>query len=160
MIDEKVPLMDPSSHEQLNLTSDKGADLEKFDVECGLKHLEAIKDNVTTHKELHGFTFMEGEQPMRELELAGLDNAPGLFDQVTQQCLVVFTNKNRLVFTQVRLYSRKTLYTPEYFVVGFFIACMSKEEQKIAAEGFFCDDRLRLVVPVFLRPTLHRSKNR
>lgn len=46
---------------------------------------------------------MKGEEPIQELDLAGLENAPGVFDDVTQRCRVVFTNQNRLVFTQVRV---------------------------------------------------------
>ena len=108
-IDKKVPLMDPESHMQLNLTSAKGIALQDLDLECARKHLEAINGSVATHEELHGFTLMEGEKPVKVLDLAGLENAPGLFDDVTQQCRVVFTSERRLVFTQVRPRARACL---------------------------------------------------
>lgn len=101
-IDETVPLMDSESHTQLNLTTAKGETLKDLDLECARKHLEAIKDDVATLEELRDFTLMEGEDPVKVLELAGLENAPGLFDNVTQQCRLIFTNQQRLVFTQVR----------------------------------------------------------
>lgn len=94
--------MDLESHKQLNLTAGKGSDLKNFDLDCARKHLEAIKDSVTTHEQLYGFTLMDGEVPVQVLDLAGLENAPGLYDEVTQQCRVVFTSERRLVFTQVR----------------------------------------------------------
>lgn len=93
--------MDSESHAQLSLTPADGSILNELDLECARKHLDAIEGNVTTHEELHGFTLMEGEKPDKVLDLAGLQNAPGLLNDVTQQCRVVFTNKQRLVFTQV-----------------------------------------------------------
>lgn len=56
---------------------------------------------MATHDDLYSFTFMEGEEPRHVLDLAGVENAPGVFDDVSQRCRVAFTNKNRLVFTQV-----------------------------------------------------------
>lgn len=61
--------------------------------------MDAIQDSVTTHEDLHSFTLMQGEYAVDFLDLAGLENAPGLYIDVTQQCRVVFTNKKRLVFT-------------------------------------------------------------
>lgn len=56
---------------------------------------------MASHDDLCSFTFMEGEEPVNVLDLAGLENAPGLFEDVSQRCRVAFTTKNRLVFTQV-----------------------------------------------------------
>ena len=44
---------------------------------------------------------MEGEFAEDVIDLAGLENAPGLLNDVTQRCRLIFTNKKRLVFTQV-----------------------------------------------------------
>ena len=74
--------------------------LENLDKKCAKKHLDAVSDSVVTHTDLHSFILMEGEEAIDELELAGLDNAPGVYDEVTQ-CRLIFTNENRLVFTQV-----------------------------------------------------------
>lgn len=82
-IGEKMPLMDPDSHAQLNLTPDKGSTLHEFGLECAMRHLEVIKDSVTTHEDLHGSTLVEGETPVRVLDLARLENALGLLDDVT-----------------------------------------------------------------------------
>lgn len=54
-----------------------------------------------THERLHTFTLMEGEVALNTIDLAGVHNAPGLFDDVAQRCRLVLTNKKRLVFTQV-----------------------------------------------------------
>lgn len=54
-----------------------------------------------THEELHSFIFMKEEKDVDVLDLAGLENAPGVYHEVTQSCRLVFTSKNRLVFTQV-----------------------------------------------------------
>ncbi|CAN0304631.1 unnamed protein product [Ectocarpus sp. 6 AP-2014] len=94
--------MDPVSRKMLLMTSDEARDLEKWDIECARKHLDAIKDSVTTHDDLHEFTLMDGERVLNVLDLAGLEEAPGVFDEVTQGCRVVFTNKKRLVFTQAK----------------------------------------------------------
>ena len=75
--------------------------LQNWDVECAGKHMEAIQDSVATHDDLYSFTFMKGEDPLHVLNLAGVENAPGVFDDVSQRCRVAFTNKKRLVFTQV-----------------------------------------------------------
>ncbi|CBJ28410.1 expressed unknown protein [Ectocarpus siliculosus] len=100
-LDPKMAQIDPSSRKMLQMTSGVAADLEKWDIECARKHLDAIKDSVTTHDDLHQFTFMKGEKVVNALDLAGLEEAPGVFDEVTQRCRVVFTNKKRLIFTQV-----------------------------------------------------------
>lgn len=83
--------------------NDDNSTLQDWDVECAGKHLEAIKDSVATHDDLYSFTLMKGEDTVQVLDLAGLENAPGVFDDVSQRCRVAFTNKNRLVFTQVRV---------------------------------------------------------
>ncbi|CAB1109107.1 unnamed protein product [Ectocarpus sp. CCAP 1310/34] len=95
-----MPQIDPSSRKMLQMTSGVAADLEEWDIECATKHLDAIKDSVTTHDDLHEFTLMKGEKVVNALDLAGLVDAPGLFDDLTQRCRVVFTNKKRLIFTQ------------------------------------------------------------
>lgn len=81
----------------------KNSTLQEWDEECARKHLGAVKDSVATHKELHDLTLMGGEHPVNELDLAGVEQPPGLglTGVLTQQCCVVFTNKKRLVFTQV-----------------------------------------------------------
>lgn len=72
-----------------------------MDKQCAKRHLEAVKDSVVTHKELHSYLFMKGEHADDVLDLAGLENAPGVYAEVTQSCRLVFTNQKRLVFTQV-----------------------------------------------------------
>lgn len=81
----------------------KKSTLQEWDEECARKHLGAVKGSVATHKDLHDFTLMEDEHPVNELSLAGVEQPPGLgmTGVLTQQCRVVFTNKKRLVFTQV-----------------------------------------------------------
>lgn len=76
--------------------------LENWDLECARKHLDAIKDSVVSHDELQSFILMKDERPMDTLDLAGLEDAPGVYNTLTQRCRLVFTNQNRLVFTQVR----------------------------------------------------------
>lgn len=63
-----------------------------------------------THQTLHRYIFMEGEVPEDTLDLAGLENAPGVYDEVTQCCRLVFTNKKRLVFTQVLIALRVCVF--------------------------------------------------
>ena len=75
--------------------------LADWDVECALKHLSAVGPSVVSHEELHDFTLMEGEFAEDVLHLAGVENAPGVFHNITQRCRLVLTNKKRLVFTQV-----------------------------------------------------------
>ncbi|CAN0194800.1 unnamed protein product, partial [Ectocarpus sp. 12 AP-2014] len=99
-LDPKMAQIDPSSRKMLQMTSGVAGDLEKWDIECARKHLDAIKDSVTTHDDLHEFTLMKGEKVVNALDLAGLEEAPGVFDEVTQRCRLVFTNKKRLIFTQ------------------------------------------------------------
>lgn len=67
--------------------------------------MEVIKNSVATNDDLHKFVLSEGEHTEFALNLAGVENAPGLFDDVTQRCRVVFTNQKRLIFTQVLLYT-------------------------------------------------------
>ncbi len=55
-----------------------------------------------SHDELQSFILMKDEHPMDTLELAGLEDAPGVYNTLTQRCRLVFTNQKRLVFTQVR----------------------------------------------------------
>lgn len=81
---------------------ERNRDLENWDVECARKHLDAIKDSVQTLDDLHDSALMEGERAVNVLDLAGMEDAPGLYDDVTQQCRVVFTNEKCLVFTQVK----------------------------------------------------------
>ena len=95
--------MNPHSHTQLGLPEAVGSTLEEWDLECARKHLDAVDDNVATHEHLHSFILVEGERPVDVLDLAGLEDAPGLFDVVTQRCRLVFTSNKRLVFTQVRM---------------------------------------------------------
>ncbi|CAN0407881.1 unnamed protein product, partial [Ectocarpus sp. 8 AP-2014] len=100
-LDPKMAQIDPSSRKMLQMTSGVAGELENWDIECARKHLDAIKDSVTTHDDLHEFTLMKGEKVVNALDLAGLEEAPGVFDEVTQRCRVVFTSKKRLIFTQV-----------------------------------------------------------
>lgn len=70
-------------------------------MECAEKHLDAIKEQVVSHDDLHGFVLMNGEDVVDIMDLAGVVNAPGLLNDITQRCRVIFTNQNRLIFTQV-----------------------------------------------------------
>eukprot|EP00903_Cladosiphon_okamuranus_P017480 g16100.t1 len=103
VVDEsELPTMDATSRTLLQMTSGVADTLQEWDEECARKHLGAVKHSVATHKDLHDFTLMDDERPVNELELAGVEQPPGLglTGVLTQQCRVVFTNKNRLVFTQ------------------------------------------------------------
>ena len=75
--------------------------LADWDVECALKHLDAVGPSVVSHEDLHEDTLMEGEFAEDVIDLAGVENAPGAFNDVSQRCRLIFTNQKRLVFTQV-----------------------------------------------------------
>lgn len=99
-----TPILRPPATPRLTSTSRRPCTnqaLEKWDVECAGKHLAAIKDSVTTHDNLHQFTLAEDENTLNELELVGLMGAPGVFDDLNQRCRVAFTDRKRLIFTQV-----------------------------------------------------------
>ena len=89
-------------------------DLEELDLLCAKTHLGAIDGSKMTHKTLHEYIFMEEEGPDHTLELAGIDNAPGLYSEVTQCCRLIFSNKKRLVFTQVLHYAFVCFPCTEY----------------------------------------------
>ena len=75
--------------------------LAQWDEECVVKHLDAVGPSVVSHEDLHEYTLMEGEFAEDVIDLAGVKNAPGAFNDVSQQCRLIFTNQKRLVFTQV-----------------------------------------------------------
>lgn len=66
--------------------------------------MDAIEDSVASHEELQSFILMKDESVGLTLDLAGLEQAPGLYNDVTQNCRLVFTDQKRLVFTQVCVY--------------------------------------------------------
>eukprot|EP00903_Cladosiphon_okamuranus_P017475 g16095.t2 len=154
-IDEKVPLMDRDSHKQLNLTVAKGNNLEEWDLECARKHLDAIKDSVTTHEQLHEFTLMEGEEPAMELNLAGLENAPGLFNDVTQQCRVAFTNKNRLIFTQAN--HSAEVGQPTLPFLASVLSCFQERWSRRKWTAYYAAINSSEVLQVFVQQTLCTS---
>eukprot|EP00752_Nemacystus_decipiens_P013456 g11918.t1 len=154
-IDEKVPLMDSESHKQLNLTSAKGSTLQELDLECARKHLEAIKDSVATHEELHGFTLFEDEEAVKVLDLAGLENAPGLLSDVTQQCRVVFTTKRRLVFTQAN-HSAEVGQTPLPFLAALLTCCHDRWSRRKWV-SYYASIDVAEVLQVFVQQTLSTS---
>ncbi|CAM9157447.1 unnamed protein product, partial [Ectocarpus fasciculatus] len=64
--DPNMPFMRPSSRKMLDLTTGQAETLQRWDAECAEKHLAAIKDSVTTHDNLHHFTFAGDENTVNE----------------------------------------------------------------------------------------------
>lgn len=79
--------------------------LRGWDESCLEKHLGAIARSIATPEELNDFVLMKDETPLHFLRLAGISDAPGLHDDVAQRCRMTFTNKGRLIYTQVDLIS-------------------------------------------------------
>lgn len=84
-------------------TGNFSSSLRLWDESCLEKHLGAIAGSIATPEELARFVLMKDEEPLNLLRLAGISNAPGLNDDVAQRCRMAFTNKGRLIFTQVGL---------------------------------------------------------
>lgn len=64
---------------------------------------------MASHTDLESFVLMEGEvvEEGNVLDLAGLKQAPGLYNDVSQSCRLVFTSEKRLIFTQVLQYAEQ-----------------------------------------------------
>lgn len=77
--------------------------LREWDMLCVTRHLGAVANSIATPEELDDFVLMKDETPLHFLRLAGISDAPGLQFDVAQRCRMAFTNKDRLVFTQVGL---------------------------------------------------------
>lgn len=52
------------------------------------------------------------ERVMEELDLAGIANAPGIRTDITQRCRMILTDRNRIVFSQVRQKEEDLTDTP------------------------------------------------
>ncbi|CAN0419191.1 unnamed protein product, partial [Ectocarpus fasciculatus] len=130
-------------------------DLEDWDVECARKHLDAIKDSAQTLDELHHSSLMEGERAVNVLELAGVEDAPGLYDDVTQQCRVVFTNKKRLVFTQANHSAKVGL--PEMRGLASLMTCFHDRWSRREWTSYYASINASEVLQVFVQQTLTTS---
>eukprot|EP00752_Nemacystus_decipiens_P013455 g11917.t1 len=152
---KELPQMDDDSGKQLQLSRGVANTLQDLDVECGGKHLEAIKDGVATHDELYSFTFMEDEEPLQVLDLAGVENAPGVFDDVSQRCRFAFTNKGRLVFTQAK-HSAEVGMPKLRFPLSLFACCHDRWSRR-KWSSFYAAIGATEVLQVFVQQTLTTS---
>ncbi|CAM9445430.1 unnamed protein product [Ectocarpus sp. 6 AP-2014] len=129
--------------------------LQDWDVECARKHLDAIKDSVQTLDDLHDSTLMEGEHAVNVLDLAGMEDAPGLYDTVTQQCRVVFTNEKRLVFTQANHSAEVGL--PKMNCLASLLTCFHDRWSRRKWTSYYASIKASEVLQVFVQQTLTTS---
>eukprot|EP00903_Cladosiphon_okamuranus_P017476 g16096.t1 len=154
----ELPLMDEHSGKQIQLSSGAETALQKWDVECAGKHLGAIKDSVASHDDLYSFTLMGGEEPVKLLDLAGVENAPGLFEDVSQRCRVAFTNKNRLVFTQAKHSAEVGI--PKLRFPMSLCACVQDRWSRRKWSSFYAAINATEILQVFVQQTLTTSYQR
>ncbi|CAM9174696.1 unnamed protein product [Scytosiphon promiscuus] len=152
---KELPQMIPSSKKLLNLTPAMATDLEKWDLECASNHLDAIKDSVMTHDDLYDFVLMDGEYAKKSLDLAGLEDAPGLYDDVTQRCRVVFTNENRLVFTQAKHSAEMGL--PKMTCIASVLQCFHDRSSRRKWSSFYASINATEILQVVVQQTLTTS---
>ncbi|CAM9575121.1 unnamed protein product [Ectocarpus sp. 13 AM-2016] len=126
-----------------------------WDVECARKHLDAIKDSVQTLDELHDSALMEGEHAVNVLDLAGMEDAPGLYDIVTQQCRVVLTNKKRLIFTQANHSAEVGL--PKMNCLASLLTCFHDRWSHRKWTSYYASIKASEVLQVFVQQTLTTS---
>ncbi|CAN0192757.1 unnamed protein product [Scytosiphon promiscuus] len=144
--------MDASSGEQLQLTAEVASNLQNWDLECATKHMDAIKDSVLTHDQVHSFVLMKDEHPINELSLAGLQHAPGAFTDLTQRCRLVFTNQKRLVFTQVN--HSAEVGTPEIRFLSSLLTCCHDLWSRRKWRSYYATIHASEVLEVFVQQAL------
>lgn len=132
-----------------------GGILAEWDKECALKHLDAIKPSVVSHEELHDFTLMEGEFAEDVLDLAGLENAPGLLHNITQRCRLTFTNQKRLVFTQTN--HSAEVGVPTMYCLASVFHCFHDRWSTRKWSSFYAAINASEILQVFVQQTLTTS---
>ncbi|CBJ32136.1 hypothetical protein Esi_0309_0043 [Ectocarpus siliculosus] len=98
---------------------------------------------------------MKGEHAVNVLDLAGMEDAPGLYDTVTQQCRVVFTNEKRLVFTQANHSAEVGL--PKMNCLASLLTCFHDRWSRRKWTSYYASIKASEVLQVFVQQTLTTS---
>ncbi|CAM9168047.1 unnamed protein product [Scytosiphon promiscuus] len=131
------------------------SELEEFDLECAGKHMKAIEDKVATHDKLEGFVLRHGERAVNALNLAGVEDAPGVFADVTQRCRVVFTTKKRLIFTQAKHSAEVSV--PQTSCYAWMLVCFQDQWSRRKWTSYYATIEASQILQVFVQQTLTTS---
>ncbi|CAN0082815.1 unnamed protein product, partial [Hapterophycus canaliculatus] len=81
-----------------------------------------------------------------------LENAPGLFDKVTERCRVVFTNQKRLVFTQAN--HSAEVGVPQTHCFASMLMCFQDQWSRRRWTSYCAAIDVSQVLQVFVQQTL------
>ncbi|CAM9547988.1 unnamed protein product [Ectocarpus fasciculatus] len=98
---------------------------------------------------------MKGEIVVNVLDLAGLEGAPGVFDEVTQRCRVVFTSKKRLIFTQANHTAEVGL--PKMRCLASLLSCFHDRWSRRTWHAYCATINASQVLQVFVQQKLTTS---